>query len=48
VKTLLADAVVAVHAGWIATGTRLLCPRPQVARYDGRGDSENAASFSCR
>jgi feruloyl esterase len=27
--------------------TRPLCPYPQVARYDGTGDPNNAASFAC-
>lgn len=29
------------------TRTRPLCPFPQVAEYDGRGDPDNAASFIC-
>lgn len=29
------------------TMTRPLCPYPQVARYDGRGDHNDAASFQC-
>ena len=29
-----------------ATRSRLLCPYPQVARYQG-GDRESAASFAC-
>lgn len=33
-------------AGWAADRTRLLCPWPQVARYQG-GDLERAASFRC-
>jgi feruloyl esterase len=37
-----------VPATWSATRTRPLCPYPSVARYDGRGDVESAASFSCR
>jgi hypothetical protein len=39
----------------VATGTavfpgrsRPLCPYPQYARYEGRGNPEDAASFSCR
>ena len=28
--------------------TRPLCPYPQVARYNGSGDVNSAASFSCR
>lgn len=35
-------------AGWSATRSRPLCPYPQVARYNGSGDLESAASFSCR
>jgi feruloyl esterase len=27
--------------------TRPLCPHPQVARYKGRGDTNDAASFEC-
>ena len=37
-----------VPATWSAGRTRPLCPYPQVARYDGSGDPEAAASFSCR
>lgn len=29
------------------TMTRPLCPHPQVARYKGRGDTNDAASFEC-
>ncbi|MDO9360047.1 MAG: tannase/feruloyl esterase family alpha/beta hydrolase [Polaromonas sp.] len=36
-----------VPASWSANRTRLLCPYPQVARYQG-GDPESAASFGCR
>jgi feruloyl esterase len=28
-------------------GSRLLCPYPRVARYDGMGDPRDASSFSC-
>lgn len=35
-------------AGWAANRTRPLCPYPLVARYNGSGDVESAASFSCR
>ncbi|MEP7312415.1 MAG: tannase/feruloyl esterase family alpha/beta hydrolase, partial [Pseudomonadota bacterium] len=28
--------------------TRPLCPYPQVARYSGNGDVNDAASFSCK
>jgi feruloyl esterase len=37
-----------VPATWAANRTRPLCPYPQVARYNGTGDVESAASFSCR
>lgn len=33
---------------WSPRRTRLLCPWPQVARYRGTGDLENAASFACQ
>jgi feruloyl esterase len=35
-------------AGWAADRSRPLCPYPQVARYDGKGDMEKASSFSCQ
>lgn len=35
-------------AAWSATRTRPLCPYPKVARYNGTGDLESAASFSCQ
>jgi len=35
-----------VPADWSPTRTRLLCPHPQVARYQG-GNPEVAASFAC-
>lgn len=37
-----------VPAGWAADRTRPLCPYPQVARYNGSGSLETAASFTCR
>jgi feruloyl esterase len=37
-----------VPAGWAANRTRPLCPYPQVARYNGTGDVNLAASFSCQ
>jgi feruloyl esterase len=42
------DQVIA--SGRVAAGgsrTRLLCPHPQVARYDGSGNSDDAASYRC-
>ena len=29
------------------TGSRPVCAYPKVARYDGKGDTRNASSFSC-
>ena len=29
------------------TGSRLICPYPQVAKYDGKGDTRDMSSFSC-
>lgn len=37
-----------VPATWSPTRTRPLCPYPQVARYNGSGSIDDAASFSCR
>lgn len=34
-------------ADWSPKRTRPLCPYPQVAQYDGKGDAESARSFSC-
>jgi feruloyl esterase len=28
--------------------TRPLCPYPQVATYDGKGDTNSGASFACK
>ncbi|MBT0570543.1 tannase/feruloyl esterase family alpha/beta hydrolase [Curvibacter sp. CHRR-16] len=36
-----------VPADWAPQRTRLLCPYPQVARYSGQGDTEQASSFRC-
>ena len=33
---------------WSPSRTRLLCPYPQVAFHDGKGDPEAASSFACR
>ena len=33
---------------WSPTRTRPLCPYPQVARYNGTGDKEDAGNFSCK
>jgi pimeloyl-ACP methyl ester carboxylesterase len=35
-------------AGWAADRSRPLCPWPAVARYNGSGSVDAAASFSCR
>ena len=37
-----------VPSSWSPSRTRPLCPYPKVARYNGSGDVESAASFSCR
>lgn len=37
-----------VPATWAADRTRPLCPYPLVAHYNGSGDVEQAASFTCR
>jgi feruloyl esterase len=37
-----------VPSTWSATRTRPLCTYPKVARYNGSGDAESAASFSCQ
>ena len=37
-----------VPVTWAANRSRPLCPYPQVARYNGSGDAESAASFSCK
>jgi feruloyl esterase len=35
-------------AGWSADRSRTLCPWPKVLRYQGSGNPEDAANFSCR
>jgi Tannase and feruloyl esterase len=35
-------------ADWLATRTRPLCAYPSVARYNGSGNIEDAANFSCQ
>ncbi len=37
-----------VPAEWSPTRTRPLCAYPQVARYTGKGDIEDAGNFACR
>lgn len=37
-----------IPVGWAANRTRPLCPWPLVARYNGSGSVDSAASFSCR
>jgi hypothetical protein len=37
-----------IPASWAPDRTRPLCAYPAVARYDGTGSLESAASFSCR
>jgi feruloyl esterase len=29
------------------TGSRLICSYPKVAKYDGKGETRDASSFSC-
>lgn len=42
------DAIVATHrSAGVVDRTRPLCPYPRVARYDGAGDPDDAASFTC-
>ena len=36
-----------IDAGGETTMTRPLCPYPQVAEYDGSGDTNDAGSFAC-
>ena len=36
-----------VPASWSPGRTRPLCPHPQVARYSGSGDVEQASSWVC-
>jgi hypothetical protein len=37
-----------IPVGWAANRTRPLCPWPLVARYNGSGSVDSAASFSCK
>jgi feruloyl esterase len=40
--------VIAIHAvDGKADRSRPLCPHPQVARYSGKGDVNDAANFTC-
>lgn len=41
------DSVVATGAAFPGR-SRPLCPWPQHAHYDGRGDAETAAAYRCR
>lgn len=43
-----AGANLEVPTAWGASRTRPLCPYPKVARYNGTGDVNLAASFSCQ
>jgi Tannase and feruloyl esterase len=42
------DAIIASHAGPGVARTRPLCPYPQIAVYDGEGDINDAANFTCK
>ena len=37
-----------MDASWPTNRTRLLCPYPQVARYNGTGNTEDAINYSCQ
>jgi Tannase and feruloyl esterase len=43
------EKIIAAHkySGGQPDRTRPLCPYPEVAKYDGQGDTEKAESFSC-
>jgi hypothetical protein len=41
------ERIVANGTGVFPGRSRPLCPHPEYARYDGRGDPEDAASFTC-
>jgi hypothetical protein len=45
---LAPDAIIASHVGMGTPRTRPLCSYPSVAVYDGKGDPNSAASFSCK
>lgn len=47
VKASVSPANPALPAGWSRQRTRLLCPWPLQARYQGDGDTESAASQRC-
>ena len=42
------DAIIASHVGAGVARTRPLCSYPKIAAYDGRGDINDAGSFTCR
>ena len=42
------DAILATHVGPGVARTRPLCSYPHVAVYDGSGDSDDAANFTCQ
>jgi feruloyl esterase len=46
--TAPAQIVASHRSGGRVDRTRPLCPYPQVARYNGKGSIDEAASFSCR
>jgi feruloyl esterase len=48
VATARGGANADVPTGWAANRTRPLCPYPLAARYNGSGDIDLAASFSCK
>ena len=48
-KGIAPTAIVATkdEGGDPAKMTRLLCPYPQIAKYKGKGNPNDAASFAC-
>jgi feruloyl esterase len=48
-KGIAPKQIIASHqTQGVVDKTRPLCPYPQVARYNGSGDTNNAANFTCK
>ena len=47
-EQIVATKYVDDDPGKAVQSTRPLCPYPQTARWDGKGDVKDAKSFSCR
>jgi feruloyl esterase len=45
--TLTATKLEGTGAARTVVMTRPLCPYPQIAKYDGKGDTRKATSFAC-